>query len=135
MEVPNTSQAANQLWVYENGYIKNRKSGNVVDVRGASRQKGVEAIVYHAKGAPNQLWDFTADGYIISRDSGHVLDIPGGTAHENVRLQVYDRKPNAPHQQWVWDEMGFISSKANPGLVLDSAQGSDHLVLYHKKQI
>ncbi len=41
-QVPTTSKAANQLWIYENGYIKSRVNGKVADIKGASKDKGAE---------------------------------------------------------------------------------------------
>lgn len=92
-EVPSNSKAVNQLWIYENGFIKSRLNGHVVDVKGAAKDKGTpvmqiwsdlwnphslspKVIVHENKNALNQQWDLTPEGYLVSRASGHVLDIP-----------------------------------------------------------
>ncbi len=44
-EIPTSAKAANQLWVYENGYIKSRYNGLVLDVKGASKDKGASVCL------------------------------------------------------------------------------------------
>jgi len=136
-------KAANQLWVYDNGYVKSRYNGLVLDIAGASKHKGAKVILYTAKGGRNQQWDFTPDGYLVSRDSGHVLDIPGGHLKNDVELIVYEKKdasnPDSLNQRWFWDEYGFIASMKNPNFVLDLPGRKDEpgipLMIHEKHQL
>jgi len=131
MEIPPTAKCANQLWIYDGGFIKSRYNGHVIDVKGASRDKGTQAIVYPFKGGKNQQWEFTPEGYIRSSFNGLVLDIPGGKVHEKAEIQLWDHK-GAPHQQWTWDEYGFITSRADPQYCLDFNRETQHLIIYKK---
>jgi len=124
--------------VYDNGYVKSRYNGLVLDIKGASKSKGAYVILYKPNGGRNQLWDFTPEGFIVSRDTGFVLDIPKGVPSDKLDLHVWEKKnpgsPDSLNQLWTWDEHGFIASKLNPNFVLDLPGRSDepgkHLILY-----
>jgi len=136
-EVPQNADCANQLWFYEgNGVIKNRRTGNVIDVYEKQRKEGVHIICYHPNGQSNQQWDFSPEGYIVSRDTGFVLDIPHGKPAPSVKIEIWMRKPNTPWQQWEWDEWGHICPRANPALCLDEYHGTgEAIILWHKKPL
>jgi len=142
-EIPLSHTAANQLWVYENGYVKSRYNGMVLDVKGGEKKHGTEVICWHANGGRNQLWDFTPDGYLVSRDTGHVIDIPHGKIVKDAKLIVWDKKdpanPDSLNQRWTWDDYGFIASMKNPYFVIDLAGRSDkpgaHAILWEKHSL
>jgi len=136
-EIPPNADCANQLWFYEgNGVIKNRRTGNVLDVKGKTRKEGTQVICWHANGQTNQQWDFSPEGYIVSRDSGFVLDIPHGKAKAGADIELWMRNPNAPWQQWDWDEWGHICPRADPRMCLDESHGTgEALIVWQKKPV
>ncbi|OZJ04250.1 hypothetical protein BZG36_02484 [Bifiguratus adelaidae] len=97
--------ASNQLWVYDDGFLLNAKSGLALDVRGGRLQSNTPIIQYTPKEnitiATNQLWDYH-DGFIFPQaHSNLVLDIKGDSKLPGAKVILYDRKPHDNlNQQW-----------------------------------
>src|ERR1700678_497163 len=113
--------------------IKNKLSGNVIDVQDASTKSGVllDAFPQKTTANDNQLWEFVSDpsgsGYyfIKSKLSGNVIDIQGGSTKIGALLDAYPQKSTgADNQLWefVADPAGsgyfFIASRLS-GSVID----------------
>ncbi|KAI8997553.1 ricin B lectin domain-containing protein [Pilobolus umbonatus] len=94
----------NQLWRCENGFLLNKKSGLVLDVRGGDLQSDKPIVQYTRKitMAHNQRFGFR-DGYIYClADPRLVLDVKKGSKKDGAKVILYKRK-DADHsnQQWV----------------------------------
>ncbi|SAM02508.1 hypothetical protein [Absidia glauca] len=95
--------ADNQLWSFEDGFLKNKKSSLVLDIDGGDLkvEKKLQQYDRKATRAHNQRWGYR-DGFIYSRaDPRIVLDIKGGTEDEGTRVITYKRKAeDNANQQW-----------------------------------
>ncbi|ORX60424.1 hypothetical protein DM01DRAFT_1342906 [Hesseltinella vesiculosa] len=93
----------NQLWMHEDGFLINKKSGLVIDIRGGDIKKDKPIIQYARKPglAHNQRWVYQ-DGYIASKTAPHlVLDIRGGDFKETNALFLNIKDPQSVTQQWL----------------------------------
>ncbi|KAI8991560.1 ricin B lectin domain-containing protein, partial [Mycotypha africana] len=93
------------LWRWENGYLINKKSGLVMDIRGGNLLSDSYIVQYDRKmtQAHNQRWGYR-DGYIYClADPRLVLDIRGGGHKEGTRICLYTRKDSDDNenQQWI----------------------------------
>jgi hypothetical protein len=97
----------NQLWEFVPDpkgspyyFIKNKLSGNVIDIESASTKAGslLDAWPQKSSGTDNQLWEFVADpagsGYcfIKSKLNGSVIDIQGASTNPGALLDAYPWK-------------------------------------------
>ncbi|CAO3627412.1 unnamed protein product [Cunninghamella blakesleeana] len=92
----------NQLWMHEDGFLINKKSGLVVDIRGGDIKKDKLLIQYARKPglAHNQKWKYQ-DGYIFPEAAPHlVIDIRGGDYKETNALFLNAKDKNSKTQQW-----------------------------------
>jgi hypothetical protein len=53
-------------------YLQSMHSGKYLDVRGGSKDKGAQVIIYDFSGAKNQQWSYKK-GRIVSKLSGCVI--------------------------------------------------------------
>ncbi|KAG2173246.1 hypothetical protein INT43_004620 [Umbelopsis isabellina] len=93
----------NQLWAFEKGFISNKKSGLVMDIRGGEIAPRKHIIQYTRKGAfaRNQEWTFV-DGAICPASNVRLaMDIEANTASAGVNIVLNRRDVNRPSQQWV----------------------------------
>ncbi|CEP12062.1 hypothetical protein [Parasitella parasitica] len=94
----------NQLWRAEDGFLINKKSGLVMDIRGGNLQSDSQIVQYERKitMAHNQRWGFR-DGFIYClADPRLVLDIKGGSDKNGTEVILYKRKDkNNQNQQWT----------------------------------
>ncbi|ORX62746.1 hypothetical protein DM01DRAFT_356040 [Hesseltinella vesiculosa] len=99
-------EAANQLWMYDNGYIINKHSGLVLDVQGGLLKSDTQIIQYKRKmteDAHNQVWCYREDGIIYPRiDPNLVLDIRGNWTKPGTVVLLYERKFKDNDNQ-LWD--------------------------------
>ncbi|CAO3695633.1 unnamed protein product [Umbelopsis ramanniana] len=92
----------NQLWAYEDGFIVNKKSGLVMDIRGGEVKAGKSIIQYTRKGimARNQEWRFV-DGFICPiSDERLCLDIESTNASPGTNVVLANRNMQRPGQKW-----------------------------------
>ncbi|KAI8335113.1 ricin B lectin domain-containing protein [Chlamydoabsidia padenii] len=93
----------NQLWMHEEGFLINKKSGLVIDIRGGDIKKDKPLIQYARKPglAHNQRWQYK-DGFIFPQASPHlVIDIRGGDFKETNGLFLNTKNTSSKTQQWL----------------------------------
>ncbi|KAI9476149.1 MAG: ricin B lectin domain-containing protein [Benjaminiella poitrasii] len=99
----------NQLWRYDDGFLINKKSDLVMDIRGGDLKSDTLIVQYDRKMtmAHNQRWGYR-DGYIYClADPRLVLDIKGGGSKEGTKIILYKRKDtDNENQQWVIEPFG-----------------------------
>ncbi|KAI9260809.1 ricin B lectin domain-containing protein [Sporodiniella umbellata] len=92
----------NQLWMHEDGFLINKKSGLVLDIRGGIERDRV--IIQYARKpglAHNQRWKYE-DGYIfIAANPSLVLDIKGGEYKNGSTVFLNARNPHSQTQQFL----------------------------------
>jgi hypothetical protein len=115
-------------------FLKNKLTGNVIDISRASSSPGAPLDAYPQKPRnENQLWWFFLDpsGYwtINSRLNGCVIDIVGASTQAGALLDTWPLKPTGNDNQ-LWNLVPdgtsgyfFIQSKLN-GYVIDIVQAS-----------
>ncbi|ORY93194.1 ricin B lectin domain-containing protein [Syncephalastrum racemosum] len=93
----------NQLWSYDDGFLTNKKSGMVLDIRGGDLKADKEIVQYDRKLTQtlNQRFGYR-DGYIYMRaDPRLVLDIKGDDTEKGAKVILYQRKSeDNDNQQW-----------------------------------
>ncbi|KAG2179716.1 hypothetical protein INT44_006564 [Umbelopsis vinacea] len=107
----------NKLWAYEDGFIVNKKSGLVLDIKGGEVKAGKSIIQYTRKGvmARNQEWRYL-DGFICPiGDERLCIDIESNSASSGTNVILANRNRQRPSQLWTLVEH-------NP----------PHLVNYHR---
>ncbi|KAI9489883.1 ricin B lectin domain-containing protein [Zychaea mexicana] len=92
-----TDDRDNQLWYYQDGFIVNKNSNKVLDVRGGALHDNTPVIQYDRKlvvDAQNQRWGYKSrDGVIyLLADPRMVLDIRGDSADDGAKVILYHRK-------------------------------------------
>ncbi|KAI8345282.1 ricin B lectin domain-containing protein [Choanephora cucurbitarum] len=99
----------NQLWRSEDGFLINKKSNLVMDIRGGDLLSDKPIVQYDRKitMAHNQRWGFR-DGYVYClADPRLVLDIRGGGSKDGTKVILYKRKDtDNENQQWVIEPYG-----------------------------
>ncbi|KAI9495355.1 ricin B lectin domain-containing protein [Zychaea mexicana] len=110
----------NQLWMHEDGFLINRKSGLVLDIRGGDIKKDKAIIQYARKPglAHNQRWQYK-DGYIFPAASPNlVLDIRGGEYKDAASIFLNSRLPGSnTTQQWLIQPFQDTRSKQDLALL------------------
>ncbi|KAI8888786.1 carbohydrate-binding module family 13 protein [Backusella circina FSU 941] len=94
----------NQLWRYDDGFLTNKKSGLVMDIRGGDLQAEKTIVQYERKMtmAHNQRFGYR-DGFIYClADPRLVLDIKGGGKKDGTKIILYKRKDSHNDNQ-KWD--------------------------------
>ncbi|KAG1444551.1 hypothetical protein G6F56_010254 [Rhizopus delemar] len=95
---------ANQLWRSEDGFLVNKKSHLVMDIRGGDLKSDTYIVQYTRKMtmAHNQRFGYR-DGFIYClADPRLVLDIRGGGSKEGTKIILYKRKESDNmNQQWT----------------------------------
>ncbi|KAI8137117.1 ricin B lectin domain-containing protein [Fennellomyces sp. T-0311] len=112
------TDSINQLWMHEDGFLINKKSGLVMDVKGGDLKKDKSLIQYARKAglAVNQRWAYR-DGYIFPHAAPHlVLDIRGGDFKEGSNVFLTTKVPNSSTQQWAIQP--FESQRSQQDLTL-----------------
>ncbi|KAG2202319.1 hypothetical protein INT47_010767 [Mucor saturninus] len=108
----------NQLWMHEEGFLINKKSGLVLDIRGGTIEREKVIIQYARKPglAHNQRWSYR-DGYISSTSAPHlVLDIRGGDYKNGNTVFLNSKNIHSQTQQWIIQP--FQNEKSNAELAL-----------------
>ncbi|KAI8138608.1 ricin B lectin domain-containing protein [Fennellomyces sp. T-0311] len=109
----------NQLWMHEDGFLINRKSGLVLDIRGGDIKRDKAIIQYARKPglAHNQRWKYQ-DGYIFPAASPHlVLDIRGGEYKDAAAIFLNNKTPGSTTQQWLLQPFEDARSKQDLALL------------------
>ncbi|CAO3666681.1 unnamed protein product [Rhizopus stolonifer] len=92
----------NQLWMHEEGFLINKKSGLVLDIRGGIERDKV--IIQYARKpglAHNQRWKYE-NGYIfIASNPNLVLDIKGGEYKNGSTVFLNVRNTHSQTQQFL----------------------------------
>ncbi|KAG2234117.1 hypothetical protein INT48_000294 [Thamnidium elegans] len=108
----------NQLWMHEEGFLINKKSGLVIDIKGGGIEREKLIIQYARKPglAQNQRWTYR-DGYICSSSAPHlVLDIRGGEYKNGNNIYLNAKNLHSQTQQWIIQP--FQNEKSNAELSL-----------------
>ncbi|CAO3592303.1 unnamed protein product [Absidia cylindrospora] len=103
----------NQLWMHEDGFLINKKSGLVIDIRGGEIKKDKLLIQYVRKPglAHNQRWEYK-DGFIFPQAAPHlVIDIRGGDFKETNGLFLNTKDIHSKTQQWLIEPFENEKSK------------------------
>ncbi|ORY97823.1 ricin B lectin domain-containing protein [Syncephalastrum racemosum] len=111
--------AINQLWMHEDGFLINRKSGLVLDIRGGDIKKDKAVIQYSRKPglAHNQRWQYK-DGYISPIAAPQlVLDIRGGEYKDAAAVFLNAKTASSPTQQWLIQPFEDAKSKQDLALL------------------
>lgn len=124
------SDGASQHWQVNKHreVIENRADVNrVLDVVGASGNKGAEVCAWNYHGRDNQRWTLEFQPiryfYIKSELNGFVLDIERASSSPGTKVITYKPK-GSDNQLWFEDVFGNIRSKLNEKLVLDASDGT-----------
>ncbi|CEG78525.1 hypothetical protein RMATCC62417_13121 [Rhizopus microsporus] len=92
----------NQLWMHEDGFLINKKSGLVLDIRGGIERD--KLIIQYARKpglAHNQRWKYQ-DGYIFPSAAPHLaIDIKGGEYKNGNNIFLNTKNPHSPTQQFI----------------------------------
>ena len=78
----------------------------VLDIAGASKEKGAHLIVWEHNGGENQLFHLSEKGFITSKHSGLVIDIQKGV-HEGHHIIQWESHGQA-NQLWRLAKDGTI---------------------------
>ncbi|KAI9264751.1 hypothetical protein BY458DRAFT_490968 [Sporodiniella umbellata] len=92
-----------QLWMYENGYLVNRASKMVLDIRGGSITSGATICQYTKKteNAENQLWELSAGSSIYSASNKNlVLTVKENELKRSALFLSEKKSSNAKGQCW-----------------------------------
>ena len=139
MEAVKPSAATQQRFVFtkrdvlEPGmYIISSYAGSsVIDIEGASKSDGANALIWKSNGDNNQKFQITAvsGGYfkIESVKSGKVLDVEGASkaSGANVLQWTYKKSANQLWKPELSPNGGIVFKNKNSGMVLSIAGGKD----------
>ncbi|KAI9469925.1 MAG: ricin B lectin domain-containing protein [Benjaminiella poitrasii] len=112
----------NQLWMHEEGFLINKKSGLVLDIRGGSIERNKMIIQYARKPglAHNQRWTYK-DGYIFPTTAPHlVLDIKNSEFKNGNTIFLNAKNLHSSTQQWIIQPFEDEKSKAELALLRPS---------------
>lgn len=104
--------------MHEEGFLINKKSGLVIDIKGGGIEREKLIIQYARKPglAQNQRWTYR-DGYICSSSAPHlVLDIRGGEYKNGNNVYLNAKNLHSQTQQWIIQP--FQNEKSNAELSL-----------------
>ncbi|CEP08973.1 hypothetical protein [Parasitella parasitica] len=93
----------NQLWMHEEGFLINKKSGLVLDIRGGNIERDKVIIQYARKPglAHNQRWTYQ-DGFIFPTSAPHlVLDIRNAEFKNGTTVYLNTKNLHSKTQQWL----------------------------------
>ncbi|KAG2193091.1 hypothetical protein INT46_011881 [Mucor plumbeus] len=93
----------NQLWMHEEGFLINKKSGLVLDIRGGSIERDKVIIQYARKPglAHNQRWTYQ-NGFIFPTSAPHlVLDIRNAEFKNGNTVYLNTKNIHSKTQQWI----------------------------------
>ncbi|KAI8376915.1 hypothetical protein BD560DRAFT_445435 [Blakeslea trispora] len=93
-----------QLWSHKDGFLINKESNLVLDVRGGCIVDGTELCQYKQKkeGFENQQWGLSPEGYIHSKiHKDVVLAISSVNIKDRLTVRLADKKtPDHSEQRW-----------------------------------
>ncbi|KAI8351202.1 hypothetical protein EDC96DRAFT_292308 [Choanephora cucurbitarum] len=93
-----------QLWSHKDGFLINKESNLVLDVRGGCIEDGSELCQYKQKkeGFENQQWGLSPEGYIHSKNHKDVVIAVSSTnKKDHLPVRLADRKtPDHSEQRW-----------------------------------
>jgi len=126
-----------QQFVVEGNYVKLRSDGRVLDISGASSDKGIPLCIWekHPESELNQLFDavFTRPRYFMLKgeQSGRVIDIAEDNSAPGAKIGLYDIQ-KTDNQLWYEDREGLIRAKLND-FVFDDSNGDICMQPYDAK--
>ncbi|KAI8387475.1 ricin B lectin domain-containing protein [Blakeslea trispora] len=112
----------NQLWMHEEGFLINKKSGLVIDIRGGSIEREKNIVQYARKPglAHNQRWTYQ-DGYIFPTSAPHLaLDIRNSEFKNGNTVFLNTKNVHSKTQQWLIQPFENEKSKAELALLRPS---------------
>ncbi|CAG8470590.1 17469_t:CDS:2 [Acaulospora morrowiae] len=121
--------ADTQLWRYENGFIINKESGKVLDIKGDRIRKvhGTHLCQNDRKSLQNagyQRWIGHVDGYIsLLSDDRYVLHVGGHFGHEKNE-GAYVLVHHKEHNNFIKDELTKIKGDVKNGSRKHKKNGS-----------
>ncbi|MFE0382060.1 glycoside hydrolase N-terminal domain-containing protein [Streptomyces inhibens] len=90
-------------------YLTNRKSGQVIDVSGGSKDLGQKLIQYPKQGSSNEQWIFTRVDNVYftikNVNSELVMDVQNGSTDDGALIIQYS-SGNSDNQYWRLDDAG-----------------------------
>ncbi|KAI8881261.1 carbohydrate-binding module family 13 protein [Backusella circina FSU 941] len=111
----------NQLWMHEEGFLINKKSGLVIDIRGGIERD--KLIIQYARKpglATNQRWKYQ-DGFIFPAASPNlVLDIKNGEYKNGNNVFLNAKSLSSQSQQFIIQPFENEKSKAELALLRPS---------------
>ncbi|MCR5700011.1 MAG: RICIN domain-containing protein [Candidatus Saccharibacteria bacterium] len=140
VQIYRNNYTAAQRWYIEkdnNDYytIKNKQSGKVLDVEGASVKSTANVRVYTGNNTCAQKWRIlkSGDNYtFISACSHKVLDLAGGSIDNGTNIRIYTPN-NTVAQKWNFSEVPIVESGTysvvsglNENKAVDIANGSKY---------
>jgi serine/threonine protein kinase len=129
--VPSAVSAPNAAGILQGVYqIRNRKTGQVLDVLGFSVESDAQIKGWHARGGPNQRWILRRAAQhwqIVAFHSCKALEIPGGTTDEAVAIK-HGMISGSAHQLWKLEPTGdghyrIVSAASGKALAITDSSG------------
>jgi len=124
---PNIESGANQLWCFQNGFLYNKKSNLVLDVKDGKAAPETPVIQYKKKvtnEAQNQLWGYD-NGYIyLVSNPKLVLDVKHESDKQGAKVIIWNRK-TYDHENQLWDLEPCGKSSSSVSMI-----GNDEIYTY-----
>ncbi|KAI8884081.1 carbohydrate-binding module family 13 protein [Backusella circina FSU 941] len=127
-----TENYNHQLWKHNDGFLFNKVSKLVLDIRGGCVVNGAEICHYRqkTKGYENQQWSFSVEGYIYPKtEKDFVLAVDDNkTDRSNVFLA---KKKISDHEEQLWNFiLPVFKEKSASGTVVKKPVISHHYAQY-----
>ncbi|KAI9261552.1 hypothetical protein BDA99DRAFT_560413 [Phascolomyces articulosus] len=129
-----TSNYSRQLWRYKNGFLINKSSGKVLDVRGGSIENGAGLCQYDQKkkSYQNQQWALTVEGFIhIQSNNGLVLSSQTKSGKTSIYLAD---KLSVEHKEQRWNFVLPVFKKKSGSRAITSTSTKTKVVSYRYAQ-
>lgn len=98
-----TKHYNSQLWKHNDGFLINKASNLVLDVRGGCIVSGSELCQYKQKneGFENQQWGLSPEGYIHAKTHKNIVLALSSSKREVLNVRLSDKKtPDHEEQRW-----------------------------------
>ncbi|KAI9277828.1 hypothetical protein BY458DRAFT_585168 [Sporodiniella umbellata] len=119
-----------QLWSHKQGFLINKASQFVLDVRGGSISPGTELCQYKQKkvGYENQQWGLSVEGFIhTKKNEAMVLALDQNLGSKSVLALAQKKTPDHEEQRWNF-VLPVFKHKSNP-VAQKTVQKS---IVYHR---
>lgn len=94
------------LIIHQDGFIVNKKSGKVLDVRGGPLVDNAWICQYDRKlvaDAHNQRWGYSKGYIYVLADPHMVLDVKGNSTLDGTRIILHHKKFGYDNTHQLWD--------------------------------